>query len=124
MAPTKHLKMMRLLFVCLLLLLPAATAVSEESEGSADDEIDDEDLYATVKKYPNGHAPGSSMVDKTTGEAEKSDQLTLIVIVVAVAVVALSVAVIVAVLLVRRHMHSRQQGVYSVPAEQDQKGAV
>ncbi|XP_056236696.1 uncharacterized protein si:dkey-262k9.2 isoform X1 [Seriola aureovittata] len=127
MAPTEHLKMMRLLFLCLL-LLPAATAGSEEKEGSADDDIDDEDLYGkTGAGFPDVHskrAQGPTFVDKTTGEEEKSDQLTLIIIVVAVAVVALSVAAIVTIMLVRRRMHSRQQGVYSVPTEQDQKGAV
>ncbi|XP_071324447.1 uncharacterized protein [Trachinotus anak] len=125
-APTEHLKMMRLLFLCLLLLLPAATALSEESEGSADDDMDDEDLYgkAGSPEVQSKHSRDSTVVGKTTGEEEKSDQLTLIIIVVAVAVVALSVAAIVTIVLIKRRIHSRQQGVYSVPTEQDQKGAV
>ncbi|XP_071324448.1 uncharacterized protein [Trachinotus anak] len=119
-APTEHLKMMRLLFLCLLLLLPAATALSEESEGSADDDMDDEDLYgkAGSPEVQSKHSRDSTVVGKTT------DQLTLIIIVVAVAVVALSVAAIVTIVLIKRRIHSRQQGVYSVPTEQDQKGAV
>ncbi|XP_058504293.1 uncharacterized protein si:dkey-262k9.2 isoform X1 [Solea solea] len=120
--PTEHLKMMRLLFLCVLLLLPAATAVSDESEGSGDDDTDDEDL-SKINDVHNKHSRGSSTVDKTTGE-ENTDQLVLVITVVAVAVVALSVAAIVAVMLVRRRMHSRQQGVYSVPTEQDHKGGV
>ncbi|XP_071751461.1 uncharacterized protein LOC139908606 [Centroberyx gerrardi] len=118
--------MMRLLFLCLL--LPAATASSEESEGSAVEGLDDEDLFKS-NEIPGQKSilvesdPGS-IVDKTTGVAETSDQFTLIIIVVAVSVVALSVAAIVAIVLVRRRMHNRQQGIYSVPAEQGQKGAV
>ncbi|XP_071324449.1 uncharacterized protein [Trachinotus anak] len=115
-APTEHLKMMRLLFLCLLLLLPAATALSEESEGSADDDMDDEDLY--------GKAGSPEVQSKHSRDSTVVDQLTLIIIVVAVAVVALSVAAIVTIVLIKRRIHSRQQGVYSVPTEQDQKGAV
>ncbi|XP_070768715.1 uncharacterized protein [Enoplosus armatus] len=118
--------MMRLLFLCLLLLLPAATAVSEENEGSADgglDDDDDEDLYKNVTTdVPRKQSPGL-VVGKNTGVEETTDQFTLIVIVVAVTVLTLSVATIFTIMLVRRHMH-RQQGIYSVPAEQDQKGAV
>ncbi|XP_053289541.1 uncharacterized protein si:dkey-262k9.2 isoform X1 [Pleuronectes platessa] len=138
--------MMRLLFLCLLLLLPAASAASEDTEGSGVDEMDDEDL--TTKKgvaIPNSggssvldkttgeedksgvaipNSGGSTVLDKTTGEEDKSDQLTVIIIIVAVCVLALSVATIITVLFVRRRMHSRQQGIYSVPAEQDNKGPV
>ncbi|KAM9353707.1 uncharacterized protein ABDE67_006099 [Symphorus nematophorus] len=114
--------MMRLLFLCLL-LLPAATAVSEESEGSADGDEDDEDLLEVDSFIPNRGQPASdSFADKTTGEENSSDQLTLIIIIVAVTALTLSVAAIVTVMLVRRHMHVRQQGIYSVPTEQDQKG--
>ncbi|KAL7393135.1 hypothetical protein ABVT39_006952 [Epinephelus coioides] len=123
MAPTEHLKMMRLLFLCLLLLLPAATAVSEEIEGSADDgpdDDDDEDLYSQRTNTDLG----ATAADKTTGIENAADNFTVIVIVVAVAVLVLSVAAIVTIMLVRRHAHNRQQGVYSVPTEQDQKGAV
>ncbi|XP_069552330.1 uncharacterized protein [Brachyistius frenatus] len=119
MAPTEHLKMMRLLFLCLLLLLPTA---AEDIEGSANDDLDDEDFVKkTVAREEN---IADSNLDKTTGVDETSNQLTLIVIVVAVTVLTLSVAAIVAIILVRRQMHNRQQGIYSVPAEQDQKGAV
>ncbi|XP_060936618.1 uncharacterized protein si:dkey-262k9.2 [Limanda limanda] len=118
--------MMRLLFLCLLLLLPAASAASEDTEGSADDGIDDED-FTPRKGIPVGHIPNSSdstVLDKTTGEEEKSDQLTVIIIIVAVCVLTLSIATIITVIFVRRRMNSRQQGIYSVPAEQDHKGPV
>ncbi|XP_062278672.1 uncharacterized protein si:dkey-262k9.2 isoform X2 [Scomber scombrus] len=114
MAPTEqHLKMMRLLFLCLL--LPAATALSEDNEGSAVGGLDDEDLY-DQKGILTNIAPGS--VGKTKGEEDTSDQFTLIVIIVAVTVLTLSVAAVVTIMLVRRHMHNRQQGIYSVPTEQ------
>ncbi|KAG7474834.1 hypothetical protein JOB18_018221 [Solea senegalensis] len=105
-----------------VLISVTLSAVSDESEGSGDDDTDDEDL-SKINDVHNKHSRGSSVVDKTTGE-ENTDQLVLVITVVAVAVVALSVAAIVAVMLVRRRMHSRQQGVYSVPTEQDHKGGV
>ncbi|XP_039662370.1 uncharacterized protein si:dkey-262k9.2 isoform X2 [Perca fluviatilis] len=117
MAPTEHLKMMRLLFLCLLLMLPAATAVSKDIEGSADEDLDDEDFEQTeIPKL-------GAAADKNTGLKEEQT-ITTIVIIVAVVALALSVAVIVAIVLVRRHKYNRQQGIYSVPTEQDQKGAV
>ncbi|XP_078109318.1 uncharacterized protein LOC144519778 isoform X1 [Sander vitreus] len=111
--------MMRLLFLCLLLLLPAATAVSKEIEGSANGDLydDDEDSISHTE-IPHF----DSAADKTTGLEE--DQTTMIVIIVAVVALTLSVAVIVAIILVRRHKYNQQQGIYSVPTEQDQKGAV
>uniref|UniRef100_UPI0037E7D46B uncharacterized protein isoform X1 n=2 Tax=Semicossyphus pulcher TaxID=241346 RepID=UPI0037E7D46B len=127
MAPTEHLKMMRLLFLCVLLLLPAATAVSEEIEGSADGGVDDEDLYEkrVIPDVSGGRASDSN-ADKTTGveETTEENKMTLIVIVVAVTVLTLSVAAIVTIMLVRRRMQYRQQGIYSVPTEQNQKGGV
>ncbi|XP_035019599.2 uncharacterized protein si:dkey-262k9.2 [Hippoglossus stenolepis] len=115
--------MMRLVFLCLLLLLPAASAASEETEGSGDDEMDDED-YTVKKDIHNATFRGTSLLDKTKGEEDKSDQLTMIIIIVAVTVLTLSVATIITVILVRRHLNSRQQGIYSVPAEQEHKGAI
>ncbi|CAG6015678.1 unnamed protein product [Menidia menidia] len=97
--------MMRLLFLCLLLLLPA----------SAD--TDDEDLIGKLGVHETN-------ADKTKGTDEASNQITMIVIIVAVTVLTLSVAAIVAVMLARRQMNIRQQGIYSVPTEQDQKGAI
>ncbi|XP_076016896.1 uncharacterized protein LOC143008840 [Genypterus blacodes] len=115
--------MTRLLFLCLL--LTAVAASSDVTEGSADGGFDDEDLFndkaiKSVKSNLDQHLPDP---DKATGGAE-SDQLTLIVIIVAVTLVALSVAVVIGFVLVRRHIHSRQQGIYSVPTEQGLKGAV
>lgn len=110
---------MRLLFLCLLLLLPAATAVSQGIEGSGYGETDDEDLSPDQAVSLGYDHRGAS--DKTTGEDDTSDQVTLIVIIVAVVALTLSVAAIVTIMLVRRHMNSHQQGVYSVPTEQDHK---
>lgn len=114
--------MMRLLFLCLL-LLPAATGVSEPNEGSADGDTDDEDPIEDVvipvlrdEQGPILHA------GKTVGTEDSSDQLTMIVIIVAVAALTLSIAAIVTIMLVRRHMQHRQQGIYTVPIEQRQKG--
>ncbi|KAM9310774.1 uncharacterized protein KZ484_026596 isoform 4-T4 [Pholidichthys leucotaenia] len=109
-----HLKMTRLLFLCLLLLLPAAAAVYE---GSAGDELDDDEDNVRRGKMP------ITFADKTTG-VEDSARVTLIVIIVAATVLALSVAAVVTIIVIRRKMHSRQQGIYSVPTEQDQKGAI
>ncbi|XP_068426903.1 uncharacterized protein si:dkey-262k9.2 [Clinocottus analis] len=118
MASTEHLKMMRLLFLCLLLMLPAASAVSEETEGSADDGLDDdEDSIRRTDLDP--HDPS-----EPAGVKETQDHLTLIIIIVAVAVLTLAGAAIITIVLVRRHLHNRQQGIYFVPTEQDQKGAI
>ncbi|XP_065813716.1 uncharacterized protein si:dkey-262k9.2 isoform X2 [Labrus bergylta] len=119
---SRHLKMMRLLFLCLL--LPAATAVSEVTEGSGDFGVDDEDLIGragVLWEHPSG-----SNADKTTGvdETSEDNKFTLIIVITAVTVLTLSVAAIVTIMLVRRKMQYREQGIYSVPTEQDQKRAV
>ncbi|XP_034408915.1 uncharacterized protein si:dkey-262k9.2 isoform X2 [Cyclopterus lumpus] len=110
--------MMRLLFLCLLLMLPAAPAVSEETEGSADGGLDD-DEDSVRPKDRDLHGPAEPV-----GGKETHDHLTLIIIIVAVVVLTLSGAAIITLLLVRRRLHNRQQGIYFVPAEQDQKGAI
>ncbi|KAM6994977.1 uncharacterized protein LKV04_007276 [Tautogolabrus adspersus] len=71
------------------------------------------------------NASGSN-ADKTTGVDEKSEdnKFILIIVITALTVLTLSVAAIVTVLLVRRKMQYREQGIYSVPTEQNQKGAV
>lgn len=110
--------MMRLLFLCVLLLLQATTVHSEEFEGSADDS-DDEDLVKT-KRIP--------MVKGSHGEnedtAKTSSHMTVIIIVVAVAVTALSIIAVVAVMLMKRQKLKQQQGIYSVPIEQNHKEAI
>lgn len=107
---------MRLLLLCLL--LPTATAYSEDLNGSGDGP-DDEDLFRAVNYDDLVGSP-----DKTTGEDSDSDQITLTIIVVAVVVVALSIAAIIGFILVRRRMNKHQQGIYSVPIDQDKKEAV
>ncbi|XP_037130554.1 uncharacterized protein si:dkey-262k9.2 isoform X3 [Syngnathus acus] len=119
----RHLKMMRLLLLCLL--LPTATVFSDEIEGSAFDGQDDEDSFEENELTEiQDRNDLDTFVDKTKGAEDMTDQFTLIAIIGGVSVLALSVAVIVAVMLVRRRMHKQQQGIYSVPTEQDQKGAV
>ncbi|CAL8261142.1 unnamed protein product [Boreogadus saida] len=114
------LKMMLLLLLCLL--LPFSTALSKEVEGSVDDSDEEEDdtTIRPVDERTTIQVPNSG---RNTGE-EKSDQFVGIVVGVAVAMLALSVAVVIAILLVRRNMQRRQQGVYSVPADQEQKVSV
>ncbi|XP_061531071.1 uncharacterized protein si:dkey-262k9.2 isoform X4 [Phycodurus eques] len=115
--------MMRFLLLCLL--LPTPTVFSDEIEGSAVDGQDDEDLFEEYEiTEVQDRNNSDTFVDKTKGAEDKTDHYTLIVIIVAVSVLTLSVAAIVAVMLVRRRMHKQQQGIYSVPTEQDQKGAV
>ncbi|XP_051921526.1 uncharacterized protein si:dkey-262k9.2 isoform X2 [Hippocampus zosterae] len=115
--------MMRLLLLCVL--LSSATVFSDEIEGSTYDGQDDEDSFEENEMTEvQDRNDSGTFVDKTKGEEVTTDQLTLIVIIGTVSVLALSVAVIVAVMVVRRRMHKQQQGIYSVPTEQDQKGAV
>nr|XP_046170964.1 uncharacterized protein LOC124005604 [Oncorhynchus gorbuscha]XP_046170966.1 uncharacterized protein LOC124005604 [Oncorhynchus gorbuscha] len=124
--------MLRLLFLCLMVTLRGAAASSEESEGSADvADGDDEDLFKqnvspNLGQYSTLEPETDDTVDinKATGEKVAEDGFTTIVIIVAVSVVALSIAVIVAIVLVRRRMHNRPQGIYSVPTEQGMKGTV
>ncbi|XP_033957536.1 uncharacterized protein [Pseudochaenichthys georgianus] len=109
--------MMRLLFLCLMLLLPAASAVSElegSADGVPDDDDDDED--SVIPKPLDAR-----LAESVT---EGPDQFTLIIIIVAVAVLTISGAAIIITMLVRRKMRNREQGIYSVPTEQDQKGTV
>ncbi|XP_057690271.1 uncharacterized protein si:dkey-262k9.2 [Corythoichthys intestinalis] len=119
----QHWKMMRLLLVCLL--LPTATVFSEEFEGSTFEGFDDEDaLEENVIEGVLDTDDSEMIIDKSKGPNDKTDQFTLIVIIGTVSVLTVSVTAIVAVMLVRRQMHKQQQGIYSVPTEQDQKGAV
>ncbi|XP_043973455.1 uncharacterized protein si:dkey-262k9.2 isoform X2 [Gambusia affinis] len=110
--------MMRFLFLCVLLLLPAATVLSEDLEGSADDS-DDED-FVMRKHIP--HVEGSQAENE--GTKENPSQMTLIVISVVVAVVALSIIAVAAVMLMKRQKLKQQQGIYSVPTEQNEKGTI
>ncbi|KAK5892522.1 hypothetical protein CesoFtcFv8_012892 [Champsocephalus esox] len=99
-----------------MLLLPAASAVSE-LEGSADGVPDDDDDEDSVIPKPLDPRLAESVT-------EGPDNFTLIIIIVAVAVLTISGAAIIITMLVRRKMRNREQGIYSVPTEQDQKGTV
>ncbi|KAF6739620.1 hypothetical protein FQA47_004901 [Oryzias melastigma] len=112
--------MMRLLFLSLLLLLPAASALSTKYEGSghSDSEYGDDDDYDAV---PMTSIPLGKVVDKSPGSENSNEgQVLVIAIVVAVAVLVLTI-VIVAVTCVRRRMQNREQGIYTVPTEQNHK---
>ncbi|KAM7382741.1 hypothetical protein PAMP_002458 [Pampus punctatissimus] len=101
----QHLKMMRLLFLCLL--LPSATVFSRECEGSADE--DDEDICdRNVELVTKSDLV--SVVGETKGSEDSSDQVTLIIIIVAVTVLTLSVATIITIMLVKHHS-TKLQGV-------------
>ncbi|XP_038125453.1 uncharacterized protein si:dkey-262k9.2 isoform X1 [Cyprinodon tularosa] len=111
-----HLKMMRLLFLCALLLLPAAIVLSEDFEGSADDS-DDEDMVQSRNMDFVGGAPPEN-------DNPQESQMTLIIIAVLGTAVALSVIAIGAVFLMKRQKLKQQQGIYSVPTEQNQKETI
>ncbi|KAK2910367.1 hypothetical protein Q8A73_008082 [Channa argus] len=125
--------MMRLLFLCLLLLRVGMfsslmlSALSDEREGSGDVETDDED-FTTLGYLDRSERKVAyndlKVANEAKSEGEGEDKLTVIIIVVAATVLALSVVAIVTTLLVRRRMHNRQQGIYSVPTEQDKKEAI
>ncbi|XP_052472354.1 uncharacterized protein si:dkey-262k9.2 isoform X3 [Carassius gibelio] len=123
-------KMLRLLF--LFLILGGAAATSEDTEGDSSGDVmeDDEDyvfkgkvvhtVYSDPVNIPK-QSPGS---DKSTGEDAANEGGTLVIILAAVSVIVLAIGGIVAIVLFRRYLQSREQGVYSVPAEQGQKAAV
>ncbi|XP_059390099.1 uncharacterized protein si:dkey-262k9.2 isoform X1 [Carassius carassius] len=122
--------MLRLLF--LFLILGGAAATSEDTEGNSSGDVmgDDEDYILKGKTLPNVYAdpvkipkpsPGS---DKSTGDDEANEGGTLVIIIAAVSVIVLAIGGIVAIVLFRRYLLSREQGAYSVPAEQGQKAAV
>ncbi|XP_038125454.1 uncharacterized protein si:dkey-262k9.2 isoform X2 [Cyprinodon tularosa] len=108
--------MMRLLFLCALLLLPAAIVLSEDFEGSADDS-DDEDMVQSRNMDFVGGAPPEN-------DNPQESQMTLIIIAVLGTAVALSVIAIGAVFLMKRQKLKQQQGIYSVPTEQNQKETI
>ncbi|XP_043114062.1 uncharacterized protein si:dkey-262k9.2 [Puntigrus tetrazona] len=120
--------MLRLLI--LFLILRGAAATSEDLEGTSSGDIGDDedgDDYVKVRRPvfsdagPPGTKPGS---DKSTGDDEANEGGTLVIIIAAVSVIVLAIGGIVAILLFRRYLQNREQGVYSVPAEQGQKAAV
>ncbi|XP_050985245.1 uncharacterized protein si:dkey-262k9.2 [Labeo rohita] len=120
--------MLRLLILFLILRGAAATSDNPEFNSSGDGMDDDEDAADegnTVRfdLTPNenfGEVPGS---DKSTGD-DANGGGTLVIIIAAVSVAVLAIAGIAATVLFRRYLQSREQGVYSVPAEQGQKAAV
>ncbi|XP_073780057.1 uncharacterized protein si:dkey-262k9.2 [Danio rerio] len=116
--------MLRLLIV--VLILQGVVAASDDTEGNASGyPSDDEDEVVTINTRPVQFeppqpAPGS---DKSKGDNESGDGI-LIIIIAAVSVAVLAIGSIAAIFLLRRHLQSREQGVYSVPAEQGHKAAV
>ncbi|XP_056329388.1 uncharacterized protein si:dkey-262k9.2 [Danio aesculapii] len=117
--------MLRLLIV--VLILQGAAAASDDTEGNTSgDPSDDEDEEAVSVNSRQGvfeapeEDPGS---DQSKGDNESGDGM-LIIIIAAVSVAVLAIGSIAAIFLLRRHLQSREQGVYSVPAEQGHKAAV
>ncbi|KAM4568455.1 uncharacterized protein V3H82_012640 isoform 1-T3 [Fundulus diaphanus] len=114
--------MMRLLFLCVLLLLPAATVLSEEFEGSAD-ESDDEDMI--VRKDVRFHTKQETPYEGShSDESRQESPIPIPIIIAVVVLVALSVIAVVAIMLMKRRKLKQQQGIYSVPVEQNHKEAV
>lgn len=121
--------MLRLLI--LFLILQGSAATSEDTEGYPSGFGDDEDgdgdsknvrtiALNTIGSEGPEASPGS---DKSTGDDDAAGG-TLIIIIAAVSVAVLVIGSIAAFVLFRRYLQSREQGVYSVPAEQGQKAAV
>ncbi|XP_048017488.1 uncharacterized protein si:dkey-262k9.2 [Megalobrama amblycephala] len=122
--------MLRLLI--LFLILQGSAATSEDTEGNSSGFLgDDEDgdgyrkdvvcrMFDPVKSEGPKENPGT---DRSTGDDDATGG-TLIIIIAAVSVTVLAIGSIVAIVLFRRYLQSREQGVYSVPAEQGQKAAV
>ncbi|XP_036395151.1 uncharacterized protein si:dkey-262k9.2 [Megalops cyprinoides] len=122
--------MFRFLILCLILRVSVS---SNENEGSGD--IGDDEDYEIPTEIIKSERSNVNHMERNDGEAgldgnadkaqgSNEDGFTTIIIIAAVSVVALAAVAIAAILLVRRHMQTRQQGVYSVPAEQTQKGAI
>ncbi|XP_076832169.1 uncharacterized protein LOC143477468 [Brachyhypopomus gauderio] len=106
-------------FVLLCLILAATVATFETKEGSANYEDDEDGDFPKI--YPKyGPKMGSAITERSQGEEGSSTTI----IIAAVSVVAVAVAAVIAIFLFRRHLQIREQGVYTVPAEQAQKAAV
>lgn len=103
--------MLRLLI--LFLILSAKVVSSLGDEGSGSDITDDEDDINETTGYKT-HTP-----EKSSGETDDTNLITIII--AAVCVFALAVLAVIAVILFKHHLQKREQGVYSVPVEQQQK---
>ncbi|XP_067306396.1 uncharacterized protein si:dkey-262k9.2 [Pseudorasbora parva] len=124
--------MLRLLF--LFLIIQGSAVKSEDTEGTSsgsfgDDEDADDEYSSDVINPYNGVQVKSEVpeadpgLDKSTG-GEEAGGTTLVIVIAAVSVTVLAIASIVATVFFRRYLQRREQGVYSVPAEQGQKAAV
>ncbi|MCJ8740334.1 hypothetical protein PDJAM_G00057670 [Pangasius djambal] len=102
--------MLRLLLLALLLTVKADKS---DRDGSGDGFFQD------------GMQFGPHVASEVKNDPEDIDNeegsITFIII-AAVSVVALAIVAVIAVVLFRRHLKRREQGVYSVPVEQGQKG--
>ncbi|XP_062872695.1 uncharacterized protein si:dkey-262k9.2 [Trichomycterus rosablanca] len=109
--------MLRLLLLILTLTVKLATPdITEGSGGLVTDDTesgDDTEMELdAVTKPPNL----GSVKDVS------NDGTTTSIIIAAVSLVALAVVAVIAVVLFRRYLHNQEQGVYTVPVEQGQKG--
>ncbi|XP_046718348.1 uncharacterized protein si:dkey-262k9.2 isoform X1 [Silurus meridionalis] len=109
--------MLRLLLLTLLLTVKAAMSdINGSGYGEfSDDEIEEEVILETTRP-PIG-------AEKVMNQFENPDDGNMTIIIIAAVIVgALTILSIIAVVLFKRHLQRREQGVYSVPVEQGEKG--
>ncbi|XP_053363417.1 uncharacterized protein si:dkey-262k9.2 isoform X1 [Clarias gariepinus] len=113
--------MLRLLLLTLLLTVKADKSDHEASGGEYDtDDEEQEDGQERITTFENSLL--AAEVKNVPDDAETEDGHTMVIIIAAVCVVALAIVTVIAVVLFKLHLQRREQGVYSVPVEQGQKG--
>ncbi|MCI4386099.1 hypothetical protein PGIGA_G00058230 [Pangasianodon gigas] len=108
--------MLRLLLLALLLTVKADKS---DRDGSGDGFQDDDEEQGDDQEIQFGQ---HASVKNDREDVDNEEGNTTFIIIAAVSVVALTIVAIIAVVLFRRHLKRREQGVYSVPVEQGQKG--
>ncbi|XP_055053078.1 uncharacterized protein [Misgurnus anguillicaudatus] len=128
MGVLKNKKMLRLLFVFLILRCAAVAAQEIESSGNAcgDENNDDEcdDTVTPRRTRPLSDAGFDQMSKGEIDESKADEKGTLIIVIAAVSVVALAIVAVIAIVFFRRYLRSQEQGVYTMPVDQVQKAAV
>ncbi|XP_057206434.1 uncharacterized protein si:dkey-262k9.2 [Triplophysa rosa] len=118
--------MLRILL--LFLILRCAAATSEDTEGTTSGDFGDEeaDDVEEMTQDKTRSLPGdNTTLDKSQGAGDETvADWTMVIVIAAASVVALAVVAVGGIILFRRYLRSREQGVYSMPAEQGQKAAV
>ncbi|XP_065136739.1 uncharacterized protein [Paramisgurnus dabryanus] len=127
MGVLKNKKMLRLLFVFLILRCAAVASEDIESSGKCGDENSDDECDETAisRRLPMNDNPGLDQRSKGEMDESKADEKgTLIIVIAAVSVVALAIVAVIAIVFFRRYLRSQEQGVYTMPVDQVQKAAV